>query len=193
MSEIPLRNPVKESQSGHLVVQDCKGLDLLFDDTPTLRQLLAKHIFYGNRELTGKVYAKTWVLARDSPDGKKHLVRAHHFILPPVVGMVVDHINGNGLDNRRCNLRYVTPSVNSTNRKGLQCNNTTGVSGLTYCNTPRKQSWTINWYENKKRHVKSFGVSKWGYDRAKELAIVCLKHQHSRLPAFIQAGERDTQ
>ncbi len=44
------------------------------------------------------------------------LVLMHRQIMKPPRGMVVDHINGNGLDNRRCNLRICTRMQNSFNR-----------------------------------------------------------------------------
>lgn len=40
----------------------------------------------------------------------------HIFLMKPKKGMVVDHINRNPLDNRRCNLRVVTQKVNTHNR-----------------------------------------------------------------------------
>jgi hypothetical protein len=44
-------------------------------------------------------------------------IRMHQFILNPPKGMVVDHIDGNGLNNRRCNLRICTREQNAWNHK----------------------------------------------------------------------------
>lgn len=47
------------------------------------------------------------------------------------VGLFVDHINGNGLDNRRENLRPASHQNNLMNR-GPQVNNTSGFKGVTF-------------------------------------------------------------
>ena len=44
---------------------------------------------------------------------------------------IPDHIDGNGLDNRRANLRPATHQLNLANR-GPQVNNTSGFKGVTY-------------------------------------------------------------
>lgn len=44
-------------------------------------------------------------------------IRLHQFIMNPAKGMVVDHANGNGLDNRRENLRVCTKLENAWNKK----------------------------------------------------------------------------
>lgn len=60
----------------------------------------------------GKWYAATNV----KEDGKYVATRMHQLIIGDVEeGQVIDHINGNGLDNRRCNLRIVTQHVNRLN------------------------------------------------------------------------------
>ncbi len=44
-------------------------------------------------------------------------IRMHQFIMNPPKGMIVDHANGNGLDNRRDNLRLCTKLENAWNKK----------------------------------------------------------------------------
>jgi hypothetical protein len=52
----------------------------------------------------------------------------HRQLMNPGQGLVIDHINDNGLDNRRGNLRICTYSQNLTNMRHQQ--NTTGFRGV---------------------------------------------------------------
>ena len=57
------------------------------------------------------------------------MLSMQNVIMNPESGLVVDHINRNGLDNCRENLRVVTRSVNSRNMK-IRIDNTTGHTGV---------------------------------------------------------------
>ena len=63
---------------------------------------------------SGTFYAarSTW----DKVNKKKRTIKMHRLILYPPHPLVVDHINNNGLDNRRANLRVATRSQNSINK-----------------------------------------------------------------------------
>lgn len=61
----------------------------------------------------GYVYASTHV--RVAP-GRSHNRKMHRIITRAPDHLVVDHINGNTLDNRRENLRVCTRSVNNANQ-----------------------------------------------------------------------------
>lgn len=51
------------------------------------------------------------------PDGTITTDRLHHFVAGhPIFGFQVDHIDGDGLNNQRSNLRVVTRQINNENR-----------------------------------------------------------------------------
>lgn len=55
---------------------------------------------------SGNVY--TWYYERDASKKTKQKY-LHNFVLPSKRGLWVVHLNGNKLDNRSCNLAYLTP------------------------------------------------------------------------------------
>ena len=59
--------------------------------------------------------SKKYAVRRPYVNGRKALVRMHRFILGVRDDIEVDHVNGNGLDNRRKNLRLATRGENSRN------------------------------------------------------------------------------
>jgi hypothetical protein len=61
-------------------------------------------------------------------------------------GMQIDHINGNRLDNRRCNLRMVNKCGNTQNAR-MRSDNTSGVKGV----SKQGEKWTARVQSNGKR------------------------------------------
>lgn len=75
----------------------------------------------------GYAYAERWT--RENRSAKTELL--HHFVLHVPSSQLIDHINGNGLDCRKSNLRVCTKSQNAMNR-GKQANNTSGYKGVSW-------------------------------------------------------------
>lgn len=85
------------------------------------------HRWFALRIRGGLVYGARTVGARP---GKRRSLLMHRFILGcDGSPLKVDHRNGDGLDNRRDNLRPATPLQNNCNR-GPQKNNSTGFKGV---------------------------------------------------------------
>ena len=64
-------------------------------------------------------------------DGSFKKVYLHRLLVGAKPNDIVDHINGNPLDNRKCNLRIVDASTNSASARKLNSNNkSSGVRGI---------------------------------------------------------------
>lgn len=87
-------------------------------DWPIVEQLT---VYEGTN---GYAYYSTWENGRSVPR------TLHSRLVDAPPGMHIDHINGDKLDNRRSNLRVVTPQQNQLNRKRPNRNNTSGARGV---------------------------------------------------------------
>lgn len=92
----------------------------------------------------------TWYIVKNyastRPPGKEP-IKIHHLLLnhTPSKLLEIDHINTDGLDNRRCNLRLSTIAQNRYNRK-KHIDNTSGYKGV-YWNK-QKNKWCANIQKN---------------------------------------------
>jgi hypothetical protein len=70
--------------------------------------------------------------------GKNKSIRLHRLIMDAQPGQIVDHINGNPLDNRKCNLRLVTSLENNQNARKRKDGVTSVYKGVHYAKTCNK-------------------------------------------------------
>ena len=109
-----------------------QGLVALVDDVDY--EWASKHKWHAHR----KPKENTWYARRNTvtwPNRKTLYLHREIMNAPP--GIQVDHIDGNGLDCRRANMRLATKADNGRNR-GKQSDNTSGFKGVTWNKSARK-------------------------------------------------------
>jgi hypothetical protein len=95
---------------------------------------LNKHKWYAAKD------TRTFYAHRKKRVGKKFVsIGMHREILDPPAHLIVDHINHNGLDNRKANLRLATCAQNSYNRRQFRKNKSSKYIGVSW------KEWTKNW------------------------------------------------
>lgn len=100
-----------------------QGKVAVIDDADAAQ--VATHHWWAVRH-GSRYYAATKVRL---PSGQRRVLQMQRFLLLPRVGIEVDHINGDSLDNRRANLRLATRAQNKINA-GPPANNRSGFKGV---------------------------------------------------------------
>jgi hypothetical protein len=99
-------------------------------------------------------------------DGKTHNVDMHRAILNPTKGLEVDHIDGDGLNNQRSNLRIVTRRGNAQNRHMVKTSHYPGVRWH-----KQRGKWAAEMrYNGRRRHLGLFEIEE---DAATTYRIAC--------------------
>jgi hypothetical protein len=111
-----------------------KGYEAIIDAEDA--KLIGQWNWHAN--LGGKnVYARRKV-KKCEVDIEGRYMFLHRELLKPGTEIHVDHIDGNGLNNRKENLRLVTSHQNCFNRK-INSNSTSGLKGVTW--NKKDQRW----------------------------------------------------
>ena len=89
-------------------------------------------------------HSHTWYAGTSIKIGSKwKRIRMHRMILKPEKKQIIDHINHNGLDNRRENIRITTQSINRKNSRKSP-NLTSQFKGVTFSKEKRKKPWVAS-------------------------------------------------
>ena len=172
------KNPVIV-EGDTLRVKLTKGQEMVTDNVLRVWEILRLHKFHISDWFS--LYATTTVrLEGYSP--KPVSFHVMYFGQAPC-GMVIDHKDGNSLNNRVSNLQFVTPRIRSLKRKKSLAN-TTGVTGV----KNDHGYWIAFWQdENRNGRSKCFSIRKYGDAQAKKLAVAKRKEMEMTLQHYVDA------
>ena len=103
-------------------------------------------------------YVEATVHRKLIEEGYSKAMKLHKFVMNVNDDRVVDHINHDTLDNTKANLRVISHSNNSTNRKSRNSNNKSGYRNV--CWDKRCNKWIVQLTINKKTKC----LGKFEYD-----------------------------
>ena len=145
------------------MVIDIKGYKVEIDDEDAERVLAHSWWVSSSPEVDGHVVCFSTRI-------DKKIVKLHRFLMGNPLGLVIDHYDGNRLNNRKSNLRACTIKENNMNLH-LTSRNTSGYRGVTLSKANHKWRATIS-LDGRKLHLGYFerpDVAHAAYKEAAEL------------------------
>lgn len=135
-----------------------------FRNGSTFAAVPSAHTWHGNGKATSDVMYAAFNVHTASG---WRCVLLHRLLTEAPSAMVVDHIDGNGLNNRRSNLRLCTVGENNTNNR-LAASATSSFRGVCYDRTHSK--WKVTIGSKGKRHSLGYFHSEIAAARAYDVA-----------------------
>ncbi len=140
---------MREIQLGGKLAEN-QGLQAYVDDEDF--DMVIRHRWCAvksNRPGSRTVYAQATI----KKEGGKHTtIHMHRLIMNAPPGTMIDHKDWDGLNNRRSNLRFCTPSEQAANRPKTKRKTTSRYKGVNWDN--RIKRWLVFLYVNGKQYRK---------------------------------------
>lgn len=156
-----------ESIYGDYCILTIDGRNIIVDTEDVERLRNKPWRIHDNKRNTYFRYTKR----EKSPSKQNHMFTLHRFIMKAKPWEIVDHKNGNTLDNRKSNLRFATRADNARNRK-IESPSQCGIAGIRH--GPRHNSYRVHITVNNKMinigSFKNIMVAEY------ELMKACNKH-----------------
>lgn len=111
-------------------------------------------------------------------------IKLHRLVTGAQAGQVVDHINGNKLDNRRANLRLCTQAENCRNNRKLRSRKTSRYKGVHWSQRYGRYIAQIQ-IEGKKLSLGSYVTE----DAARQAYDKAARHYHGDFASTNEKGE----